>query len=207
MMSHRRGVLAGSLALLALMPGVGRAQQGTTVTGRVTNEADVPLQGASVSIPTLGVGSYTNADGRYTFIVSAGRVGQAVTLTARRIGYQPKSAQITLAAGANSQDFRLTASPTQLTGVVVTALGIEMEKKALGVSQQTIDSTTLTQNVRTTNLVSSLSGKIAGINVTSASTQGGSARIVIRGATSIGGNNQPLFVVDGIPIDNSNYAD
>ena len=89
---------------------------------------------------------------------------------------------------------------------MVTALGIEMQKKALGVSQQTIDSSTLTQNVHTTNLVATLSGKIAGINVTSASTEGGSARIVIRGATSIGGNNQPLFVVDGIPIDNSNFA-
>ncbi|HZI43063.1 MAG TPA: TonB-dependent receptor plug domain-containing protein, partial [Gemmatimonadaceae bacterium] len=188
------------------MPGLARAQQGTTITGRVTSEADVPLQGASVSIPALSVGSYTNADGRYTFIVSAARAGQTVTVTARRIGYQPRSVQLTLAAGANSQDFKLAVAPTQLTGIVVTALGIEMEKKALGVSQQTIDSTILTQNVRTTNLVSALSGKIAGINVTSASTQGGSARIVIRGATSIGGNNQPLFIVDGIPIDNSNFA-
>jgi TonB-linked SusC/RagA family outer membrane protein len=207
MTSHLRGALAGGLALLALMAGEGRAQQGTTVSGRVTNESDVPLQGASVSIPALSVGSYTNADGRYSFVVSSGRVGQTVTVTARRIGYQPRSVPVTLTAGANAQDFKLVASPTQLTGIVVTALGIEMEKKALGVSQQTIDSTTLTQNVRTTNLVASLSGKIAGINVTSASTQGGSSRIVIRGATSIGGNNQPLFVVDGIPIDNSNFAD
>jgi TonB-linked SusC/RagA family outer membrane protein len=194
------------LALLALTPAAGRAQQGTTISGRVTTEADVPLQGASVSIPSLSVGSYTNSDGRYTFILSAARAGQTVTVTARRIGYQPQSVQLTLAAGANSQDFKLVASATQLTGIVVTALGIEKEKKALGVSQQTIDSTALTQNVRTTNLVASLSGKIAGINVTSASTEGGSSRIVIRGATSIGGNNQPLFVVDGVPIDNSNFA-
>jgi TonB-linked SusC/RagA family outer membrane protein len=206
MTSHLRDVLAGTCALLVLLSATARAQQGTTITGRVTSETDVPLQGASVSIPALSVGSYTNADGRYTFIVSGSRAGQTVTITARRIGYQPRSLQLTLVAGANAQDFRLAVSPTQLTGVVVTALGIEMEKKALGVSQQTIDSTTLTQNVRTTNLVASLSGKIAGINVTSASTQGGSARIVIRGATSIGGNNQPLFVVDGIPIDNSNFA-
>ena len=103
-------------------------------------------------------------------------------------------------------NFTLVASAAQLDEIVVTALGIEKEKKALGVAQQTLDSTALTDGARTTNVVSTLSGKIAGINVTSASTQGGSARVVIRGATSIGGNNQPLFVVDGIPIDNSSYA-
>src|SRR4051812_46637368 len=131
MTSHLRSALAGGLALLALMAGEGRAQQGTTVSGRVTNESDVPLQGASVSIPALNVGSYTNADGRYSFVVSSGRVGQTVTVTARRIGYQPRSVPVTLTAGANAQDFKLVASPTQLTGIVVTALGIEMEKKAL----------------------------------------------------------------------------
>jgi TonB-linked SusC/RagA family outer membrane protein len=192
--------------LVGLAPSQARAQQGITITGRVTTETETPLQGASVSIPSLNVGAYSNADGRYSFIVSAGRAGQTVTVTARRIGYQPQSLQMTLTAGENRQDFKLTASPTQLTEVVVTALGIQMEKKALGVAQQTLDSTALTQNARTTNLVAALSGKVAGINVTSATTEGGSSRIVIRGANSIGGNNQPLFVVDGIPIDNSNYA-
>ena len=86
MKSHLRGVLAGSLALFALMPALAGAQQGTTVTGRVTSESDVPLQGASVSIPALSVGSYTNADGRYTFIVSNARAGHTVSVTVRRIG-------------------------------------------------------------------------------------------------------------------------
>ena len=129
-----------------------------------------------------------------------------MTIVARRIGYAQKTASFQFRTGAITQNFTLTSAAAQLEGIVVTALGIEKEKKALGVAQQTIDSTLLTQGARSTNLVSDLSGKIAGINVTSASTQGGSARIVIRGATSIGGNNQPLFVVDGVPIDNSNYA-
>jgi TonB-linked SusC/RagA family outer membrane protein len=204
MTSHLTRSLAAG-ALLGLLPAIAAAQT-TTVTGQVTTEANVPLQGASVSIPALSIGAYTNAAGHYTFIVPTARVGQTVTLSARRIGYQLQSVQLALVSGENVKDFRLVPAPTQLTEVVVTALGIEKEKKALGVAQQTIDSTMLTQNVRTTNLVSALSGKIAGISVTSATTQGGSARVVIRGATSIGGNNQPLFVVDGIPIDNSNYT-
>ena len=206
MRNHVRYSLAAAIALTGLVPAYAYAQQGITVTGRVTTQSDVPLQGASVSIPALSVGAYTNADGRYTFVVSSGRAGQTLTVSVRRIGYQPKSAPVTLAVGENRQDFQLAPQPTQLTEVVVTALGVEKEKKALGVAQQTLDSTALTENARTTNLVSALTGKVAGISVTSATTQGGSARIVIRGATSIGGNNQPLFVVDGIPIDNSNYA-
>ena len=198
----RRG-FAVACALLGF-PLAAHAQ--TTITGRVTTNANTPLAGVIVGIPTLSVGATTNAQGRYTFVVAADKVGQTAALTARRIGFTPKTVTVTLSSGTLTQDFTLIETPTELTGVVVTALGIEKAKKALGVAQQTIDSTMLTENARPTNLVSALSGKIAGINVTSASTQGGSARIVIRGATSIGGNNQPLFIVDGVPIDNSNFA-
>jgi TonB-linked SusC/RagA family outer membrane protein len=197
----RRGI-AVACALVGF-PLAAHAQ--TTITGRVTTNANTPLAGVIVGIPTLSVGATTNAQGRYTFVVAADKVGQTAALTARRIGFTPKTVTVTLSSGTLTQDFTLIETPTELTGVVVTALGIEKAKKALGVAQQTIDSSTLTENARPTNIVSALSGKIAGINVTSASTQGGSARIVIRGATSIGGNNQPLFVVDGVPIDNSNF--
>jgi TonB-linked SusC/RagA family outer membrane protein len=127
-------------------------------------------------------------------------------LTARRLGYQPTSVQVTITGAPVTHDFALVSAAQQLQGIVVTALGIERTRKALGVAQQTVDSTMLTENARPTNLVSALSGKIAGINVTSATTQGGSARVVIRGANSIAGNNEPLFIVDGIPIDNSNVS-
>lgn len=199
----RRG-LAVAWVLLGAFPLAARAQ--TTITGRVTTNANTPLQGVIVGIPTLSVGATTNAEGRYTFVVALDKAGQTAALTARRIGFQPKTVTVSLTRGTLTQDFTLIQAPTELTGVVVTALGIEKAKKALGVAQQTIDSSTLTDNARTTNLVATLSGKIAGIAVTSASTQGGSSRVVIRGATSIGGNNQPLFIVDGVPIDNSNFA-
>lgn len=204
MTSHLRFTLA--VLSLALAPVVASAQ-GTTVSGRVTAEGEAPVVGASVSIPSMNLGALTNSEGRYSFVVPAARAtGQQVTVTARRLGFQPQSATITLTGASISQDFVLATAATQLEGIVVTALGIEKSKKALGVAQQTVDSSALTNNARSTNLVSSLSGKVAGISVTSASTQGGSARVVIRGATSINGNNQPLFVVDGIPIDNSSFA-
>lgn len=204
MTSHFRRTLA-TLAI-ALTPAAAFAQTGTVVTGRVVSEANTPLPDVSVRISNLALGALTDAQGQYRFVVpSAQATGQQVTLVARRLGYQPKSATITLSGERVTQDFTLTSAPTQLEGIVVTALGIEKEKKALGVAQQTLDSSMLTNNARTTNLVSALSGKIAGINVTSATTQGGSSRVVIRGATSINGNNQPLFVVDGIPIDNSSF--
>jgi TonB-linked SusC/RagA family outer membrane protein len=85
--------------------------------------------------------------------------------------------------------------------IVVTALGIKRETKALSYSQQSVDVSTLTE-APTTNIVSSLSGRIAGVQITPPSTNTGSARVVIRGNNSITGNNQPLFVIDGIPVDN-----
>jgi TonB-linked SusC/RagA family outer membrane protein len=206
MTSNLPRVLAAATLLLALLPAASAAQQPITVSGRVTNEANAAMQNVTVSIPEVGVATYTNAEGRYTLRVPANRAGQSVTITARRLGLQPRSATITLSDAAVTQDFTLLPSAMQLEGVVVTALGIERSRKALGVAQQTIDSSMLTEAPRPTNLVSALSGKIAGINVTSATTQGGSARVTIRGATSIGGNNQPLFVVDGIPIDNTQFT-
>jgi TonB-linked SusC/RagA family outer membrane protein len=198
----RRSLAATSVLFLAVS-GAALAQQPTTVSGRVT-AGGAPLQAVVVSIPTLSVGANTDAEGRYSFTVPASASGRTVVLTARRLGYQPTSVQITLTGAPVSQDFALTSAAQQLQGIVVTALGIERTRKALGVAQQTVDSSMLTENARPTNLVSALSGKIAGINVTSATTQGGSARVLIRGANSIAGNNEPLFIVDGIPIDNSN---
>ncbi len=191
--------------VLGAVPAMIHAQQGTTISGRVRSEAQAPIQGAAVSIPTLRLGATTDEQGNYSFTVPAGRVaaGQTVALTVRRIGYVPQTVNVALSGAAVTQNFTLAPSATALEAVVVTALGIEKEKKALGVAQQTISSDKLTDNVRTQNLVAALSGKIAGITITSATTQGGSSNIIIRGQNSIAGNNQPLFVVDGVPIDNS----
>ena len=198
-----------AVVVLGTFPVAALAQQNTTITGRVTTESGAVLAGVSVSVPAIRSGALTDANGNYTFTIPAARLtaGQTLPVTARRIGFAQKTTNIAADRAAITVNFTLTPSAMQLDEVVITALGMEKEKKALGVAQQTLDSTLLTQGARTTNIVSDLSGKVAGINVTTASSQGGSSRIVIRGATSIGGSNEPLFIVDGIPIDNSTYAD
>jgi len=206
MQSHLWRQLARAGAAIALIPGVIVAQQATTVTGRVTTETGTPLQGASVTIPSLSVGTYTNQDGRYTFSVSAARsAGQTVALSARRIGYVPKTTTIALSGSTVSQDFSLVAAPTQLTGVVISALGVAKEKSQLGTAQQEVSGQQLNVTFAP-NIESQLDGKVSGVNIVGNGTQGGTTSITIRGYTSITGNNQPLFVVDGVPVTNADYG-
>jgi len=107
-------VLASAVLVLAASTHVARAQEPTRVQGLVTNDSRQPLSGVSVGITSLGVGAFTGDDGRYTFTVPAKSATGPVTLTARRIGFQPITASINLAAGAVTKDFILASSPTQL---------------------------------------------------------------------------------------------
>ena len=197
-------VLSGSGLLAALIAPPAAAQSSTQISGRVLSEGGTPVQGASVSISALNVGAYTNAEGRFTFSVPAGRTGPA-TVTARRIGYSPASAAITLSGAPVTQDFTLRTAATQLEGVVVTALGVTREKSQLGTAQQQITAEDLTQT-KAMSVVQQVQGKISGVQITGSGTQGGSTNILIRGANSLSpsGSNQPLFVVDGIPVSNLN---
>jgi TonB-linked SusC/RagA family outer membrane protein len=203
MTSNLRRMLAGVVLLLGTLPAVAAAQAPTTVSGRITNEANAPVPAVNVTISALGVGASTNSEGRYSFTVAGNRVsGQTVVLTARLIGYRPVSRTIILRSGASlSQDFRIVRSAAELEGVVVTALGISREKSQLGTAQQQISNVELTQT-RPQSAVLGLQGKVSGVQITGSGTQGGSTNIIIRGQNSISGNNQPLFVVDGIPISN-----
>ncbi|HEX6966483.1 MAG TPA: SusC/RagA family TonB-linked outer membrane protein [Gemmatimonadaceae bacterium] len=197
-----RSLLAAACAMF-LFPAWAAAQGGATISGRVTSEAGTPLANASVFLQGMNLGAITADDGQYSFTVPADRLtGQSATLTARLIGYKASSTQITLSAGAITHDFVLAVNPVQLEGVVVTALGISREKRSLGVAQQSINADELAQ-AREPNIINALDGKVAGVNITNVGPTGGSSRIVIRGANSITGDNQPLLVIDGIPIDNS----
>lgn len=207
-MKEWRSRITSVLAALAVAAGTAAAQgTGPTITGRVLTDAGLPLPSASVSIPTLGVGAYSDQTGTYRFTVPAARVtGQTVTIMARRVGYAPRSVTVTLRVGATiAQDFALTATSTQLTGVVVTALGIERNKSQLGTSVQQLSSNEL-NTTHDMNLVNQLSGKVSGVTINQSGTQGGSTSIVIRGQNSITGNNQPLFIVDGVPISNQSHG-
>jgi TonB-linked SusC/RagA family outer membrane protein len=197
-----RTTLIIGLVLLGLIPAVARAQDATTVSGQVKSSVGgAPLVGAIVSIPSLRLNATTDIEGRYRLVVPAGSTG-AVTLTVRRIGFQTSSTQITLGGAAVQQDVALEEGAIELTGKVVTALGIEREAGSVSSAAQTISGDRLSQ-VPTQNVVSALQGNVAGVQVTNSANPFGSARIVVRGASSILGQNQPLIIVDGIPIDNS----
>ena len=191
--------VSSGLAVAAVAAG---AQSAGTITGRVLTEAGGPLPSASVSISALGLGAYSNADGEYTIHVPAARItGQTVTLTARRVGYSPRSVDLKLTLGTMQQDFQLAANASQLTGVVVTALGVQKEQSQLGTSVTQLSSAEL-NTTHDPNIVNQIEGKVAGVQITASGTQGGSSSIVIRGQNSITGNNQPLFVVDGVAVAN-----
>lgn len=172
MTSHFRRTL--TVLALALSPLAASAQQATVVTGRVTSEANAPLPDVSVRIAALGVGALTDAEGRYRFTVPSNRAtGQQATVTARRLGYQPKSAVVTLSGPQVTADFTLSAAATQLEGVVVSALALTREKSTLGTAQQQLSATELT-TTKAQNLMSQIQGKVSGVQITSAGTPGGS---------------------------------
>jgi TonB-linked SusC/RagA family outer membrane protein len=193
--------LLAALALLGLAPAVLAAQQATLVSGIVTSDAGLPLPSVQVAIPTLGVGSITREDGRYSFTVPAERSTGTATVVARRIGLQQRTSTITLGQGPVTLNFTLPASVSQLEGLVVTALGQTKERSQLGTAVQQVTSEQL-NTTHDPNIVNQLAGKVSGVVITGAGTQGGSVNVRVRGFTSITGNNNPLYVVDGVPISN-----
>lgn len=184
------------LFLLALAIGVIQgAAQVTTVRGIVTTEEDgEPVIGASVIVKGTSLGTVTDVNGRFEL---SGLPPSATRLLISYISLMAKEVAI-----APQVSVTLKSDTHLLDEVVVTALGISREKKALGYTAQEVKQNALVQG-KDNNLLNSLSGKIAGVRITNTQGDVGSSRIVIRGETSIAGENQPLFVVDGIPVDNS----
>ena len=197
-------LLAGGCAILVGAPVVGRAQEAATVSGRVTNEAGAPVNAASVVIDQLRLGSVTDADGRYTIVVPAARVTSApVTVSARLIGFRAVTKTLTLTSGSQSLDFALAAAPVTLGEVVVTGAGLTSTREASGNVTNTVKSDLIARS-NETNIVSAIAAKAPNVYVSSQSGEpGASSYISIRGAKTITGSGQPLFVVDGVPIDNS----
>lgn len=186
----------GFLWVLLFLTGTSFAQD-LSIKGKVQS-ADGYLPGASILIKGTSRGSTTDSNGDFTLSAPAN-----ATLVVSFIGYKTMEIPV----GSKSVfDIMLENDATQFNEIVVTALGIAREKKALGYAVQEVSGKTLTQ-ARETNLVNSLSGRLAGVQVTNSNgAPGSSSRMIIRGASSIGSNNQPLFVVDGVPVDNSNFG-
>src|SRR5574338_1134277 len=197
-------VLTVSLSSAAVMPQQLRAQDPITITGRVTNDAGAPLPLASVYVEALGLGTQTADDGRYQLTVPAARVtGQQVSLGVRAIGFRNTSALITLTGGSLSRDFTLTANPLRLGEVVVTGSGTSTTVEKLGNTINSVKAEDVTKS-NESNIVNALAAKAPGVEVTSqAGDPGAGSSIIIRGLKTIEGDGQPLFVIDGQPIDNS----
>jgi TonB-dependent SusC/RagA subfamily outer membrane receptor len=171
----------------------------TVIKGKVTDEQlNKPLTGVSVAVKGKTTGMFTDANGNYS--VSA---GPESTLIFSHIGY--KTTEI-LVGSQTVINVGLQPSSDQLNDVVVTALGITRERRAVGYSVSEVKGSTLTE-ARENSFVNGLEGKVAGVNVSGVATgPNGATNVVIRGITSMTGNNQPLYVVNGIPLVNNNYA-
>ncbi|MFL1895743.1 SusC/RagA family TonB-linked outer membrane protein [Aquimarina sp. 2-A2] len=184
--------------LLAFVVQLSFAQE-KTVTGKVTDDSGLPLPGVNIIVKNTSTGTQTDFDGLYTISASEGS-----TLVFSYLGFADKEVAVSSDATINVQ---LEASAAELEEVVVTALGISREKKSLGYSVQSVGGEDLTET-RNANALNSLSGKVAGVQISTPSGNlGGSSRILLRGPGSVLGENRPLIVVDGIPLDNSNYND
>ncbi|MEP6990045.1 MAG: SusC/RagA family TonB-linked outer membrane protein [bacterium] len=202
-----RAIRASAIALLfvAGASATAAAQSATVIAGRVSNaKTQEPIQGATVLVDGTQLGAITGEDGRYTLTVPAGRTG-SVNLTARLIGYRAMRQPVTLTGARVSADFVLTSQPAQLSEVVVTALSQQREKATISTSQQTVSAEQLT-TTQAPNLISAISGKVSGLQINNSGNMGGSSRIVIRGAGSLLGNNQPLFIIDGQPMSNQDFS-
>jgi len=178
-----------------LLSGYSFAQQ--TVSGLVTDESGVPLPGATVVVDQTNNGTTTDFDGNYSISASN---GQSISISF--VGY--KTINILVADGA---DYDVSLQPDSLLDeVVVTALGIERNTKALGYSVTQVGGEEINE-IKSTNAINALQGKIAGVQISGNSAGAkGSTRVIIRGNSSLNGNNMPLYVIDGIPIDNTNLG-
>ena len=166
------------------------------VTGKVTDANDgTSLPGVNVSIKGTTLGTTTGTNGDYTLRVSA----NAKVLVFSFVGYDKQEFPI---SGNSVININMKASAITLNEVVVTALGITREKKSLGYASQEIKGDNIAA-VRSSNFMNSLSGKVSGVQIKKNTNMGGSTNVVMRGSKSLTGTNQVLYVVDGVPVNNT----
>src|SRR5690606_4099473 len=169
--------------------------QDKVISGTVADESGLPLPGVNIIVKGTTTGTQTDFDGKFSLTVNTGDV-----LSFTYVGL--KSQEVTVGA-SNTLNVTMQEDAAVLDEIVVTALGIKREKKSLGYATQEVKGEAVS-NVKSSNFVNSLSGRVAGLDIKTSGTLGGSTNVVIRGNSSIAGNNQALFVIDGIPVDNNN---
>jgi TonB-dependent SusC/RagA subfamily outer membrane receptor len=184
-----------SQSVKASAPDINVVQQSSSITGTVTDGTD-PIIGATIKVKGDKAGAITDLDGKFSIKVRPGTM-----LEISYVGY------ITTEVKARQgMTVVLKEDNKALDEVVVTALGIKRERKALGYGVGEVKGEEL-QKAKETNVINSLAGKVAGLVVSqTAGGASGSTRVILRGSTEMTGNNQPLYVVDGVPLDNTNFG-
>ena len=194
-----RRLLSVSFLAMLLFPAMVLAQ--ASIKGKVTDASTGDaLPGANVYIPKLNNGAATGVDGTYTISsVPAGSYKVTVTY----VGYTTYTTTVDVGDQTVTLNIKLQPSNVGLNQVFVTAQGVKKTRNELSYSAQQVQPQTV-QSVHSQNFTNLLSGKVAGLDVKESSTMGGSTNLILRGITSLTGNNQPLFVIDGVPFNNSN---
>ena len=179
--------------LLVLVVQLAFAQE-KTISGMVTDDTGLPLPGVNIIIKGTSTGTQSDFDGNYTIDAAVGQ-----TLVYSYVGFETQE----IAVGASNRIDVTMQAGSVLDEVVVTALGVSREKQSLGYSTQQVEGEDIS-TVKGNNFTNALSGKVSGLNIKRNNNFGGSTNVVIRGNTSLTGDNQALFVVDGVPISNRN---
>jgi len=170
-----------------------------TVSGTISNKEGDKLSGVTIKIKGTNNGTTTDAEGKFSINASSKSV-----LVISSVGYATQEIAV---SGRSSLVVSMVRDLRNLDEVVVTALGIKKQARGLGYSTTNVKPDELTVN-RTPNVINALQGKVAGVNISSLGTgPGGSSKIRIRGQSTIGGQNNPLIVINGVPIDNTNFND
>lgn len=195
-----------ALAFFFLCFSAGLALAQRTITGRVTDDSGEPMIGATIVVKGASIGTTTNTNGNYSITVSEGKDVLVFSYT----GFQRK--EVTLDPVSNVLDVVISESAEALQEIVVTALGIKRDKKALGYAATVVNAQDIAEKPET-DVARALIGRAPGVNIVNASGLAGSGtKINIRGTSTISGNSQPLWIVDGVPIntsanENNNFND
>ncbi|WP_345027431.1 SusC/RagA family TonB-linked outer membrane protein [Ravibacter arvi] len=190
--------MRASLLLLMVFFATHCWAQERQISGRVLDESNNPIPGANIMAKGTSIGTSTNAEGVFSINMPA----NTKTITVSSVGYT--SQEINLTGAISQLEIRLLPDVKQLGEVVVTALGVEQKTRNVGFAVQQIGGGAI-QEAREVNFVNALQGKLAGVQIGGNSgSMGGSSRVTIRGLKSISGNNNALFIVDGVPLANMN---
>jgi len=197
-----------SLAAVTLtaVPIAARAQE-ALFSGKVTSEAGAPIEGAQVYLDKMGIGASTKSDGSYRFVVPAARAtGQQATLIAQIIGFKAKSVLVTVTPGQQTFDFQLASAPVVLQQIVITGEGTVTTAEKLGATVNNVKSDEIVQS-NENNVTNALAAKAPNVLIQSQSGDpGSSTNIQIRGLKTFSGDGNPLFVIDGVPMDNQTLS-